>query len=282
MSLLSVATIVAFVSSAGAMTQQRPDQIVMRMHLRKHIEENGKFWEQAQQAWQSDSNQTVRVASLLEVSDKEQKKKIWDNFKKGMHEDVEKVFSSLEPNMTSGKQSYLQKQSNSSDVSEVPTLQELKGQIWASFKGFLEEAIDKVDEIKHDEDLKPLGLKHGARLSAMMKKYNDTHPGADMSPSALLALSSEQQNQVKTQVGASGPRSVCSLARPVVMMISGLYCSMLFGWTFFSPSMGLDWGACGLAFMLPFDAVCLPQYAGDSIFSFLPPPFNRFGLRSAV
>lgn len=213
-------------------------------------EEDGKFWEQAQEAWQLKVDQAPKV----DPSDY-QKKQIWANFKKEMREDVDIVCTALLESFhaPSHKQALGQKFSVYSSNDE--DLQELKEQVWVGFKEFLLRAIDKVDAIKSEDDLKPLGFKYGSQIADIMEKYNETHVETDMSPSALLALSSEQHQRISDQVSAQQSESpaLCGVARPVLQFSAWVYCSVVFGWTVVRED-----GACQVSLLIPFEAVCPP------------------------
>lgn len=134
-----------------------------------------------------------------------------------------------------------------------PDFQELKGQIWFSFKEFTNEAIDKIDGINSQDDLKPYAKKYHTWIADLTKKYSTTHPEKSLNPSALISLSSETRQQLSTQVGHD--EKLCDRTRPVVYMLSGMYCVAVFGYKMML-DFGSDVAACSMMFTIPFEAVC--------------------------
>ena len=96
--------------------------------------------------------------------------------------------------------------------------------------------------------LKSMGETHGASVGKKIQEFKQKHPETDVGPQALIALSTEQ-----TQELTSGASWLCGFVRPLITMASGLYCSAIFGW---SLNM-FDVFACYVSFMIPFEAVCM-------------------------
>eukprot|EP00746_Dinoflagellata_sp_MGD_P151338 gnl/MRDRNA2_/MRDRNA2_82975_c0_seq1.p1 gnl/MRDRNA2_/MRDRNA2_82975_c0~~gnl/MRDRNA2_/MRDRNA2_82975_c0_seq1.p1 ORF type:complete len:186 (-),score=28.08 gnl/MRDRNA2_/MRDRNA2_82975_c0_seq1:195-671(-) len=136
-------------------------------------------------------------------------------------------------------------------TSDDQDLQELKSEIWAGFKKTVQEVQEKMDTYDASTDFKefakPFGEKHGAGIGPKIQEFKQNHPEADVSPQSLISLSTEQTDKLKT-----GGNYMCSLALPVIHMIAGLYCPVVFSWN-------LDvfniW-ACYVSLMIPINAIC--------------------------
>jgi hypothetical protein len=148
--------------------------------------------------------------------------------------------------------------SSSVVASAEQDLQELKAEIWAGFKNTLQEIHEKYSTYDNSTDFKdfakPFTDKHGAGMDKKLHDFKQNHPEADVSPQSLITLSTEQTQKLKTEV-ASGASWLCTLARGPITMVSSLYCTMVFSWNM---DMFNVW-ACFVSFLIPFEAVCLPQ-----------------------
>merc|ERR1719321_1375572 len=140
-------------------------------------------------------------------------------------------------------------------ASEETELEELKTEIWAGFKELVLEAQGKIDTMDADADFKeyfkPASEKHSG-IAKKIQDFKEKHPGADVSPQALIALSTEQTAELKS---ASGFSFLCVMAGGPIMMIASLYCGAVFGWNFDLFNVF----ACTTSFLIPFTAVCAPR-----------------------
>jgi len=144
--------------------------------------------------------------------------------------------------------------SNQTDAAvDDQELKELKAAIWAGFKDMVNEISEKkgsYDEASmgsFKDFIKPFSEKHSAGLGKKIQEFKEKHPEADVKPQSLLALSTEQTQQVPSLM-----KSPCEGTRAPLMLFSSLYCSSVFGWNldFFNV-----W-ACSVSFLIPFEAVC--------------------------
>merc|ERR1719408_862039 len=105
-------------------------------------------------------------------------------------------------------------------ASDDQQLEALKSDIWAGFKGMVMEVKEKYDTFDQSTDfkefVKPFGEKHGASIGEKIRDFKQKHPTTDVGPQALITLSTEQMQEAKTSMGATGSW-LCTMARgPVI------------------------------------------------------------------
>merc|ERR1719379_1896983 len=102
--------------------------------------------------------------------------------------------------------------SSPATTSEDNELEELKTEIWAGFKELVLEVKGKIDTMDADADFKeyfkPASEKHSG-IAKKIQDFKEKHPSADVSPQALIALSTEQTAELKS---ASGFSFLCVMA----------------------------------------------------------------------
>jgi len=130
-------------------------------------------------------------------------------------------------------------------------LQELKMEVWDGFMGMIEEIQGQMDtydtSVDFKELYKPVAEKHSAGVAKKLQDFKQKYPEADVSPQSLIALSTEQTEQLKSKFTV-----LCPMARPLIELGAGMYCTGVFAWNldFFNVM------ACYVAFTMPFEAVC--------------------------
>ena len=142
----------------------------------------------------------------------------------------------------------------SSDVTSADKdLQELKMEAWDGFMEMIHEIQGQMDtydtSVDFKEFFKPVAEKHGAGFAKKIQDFKEKHPEADISAQSLIALSTEQTEQLKS---SSKFTVLCPMARPVLWIGASMFCTTFFGWNLdFFNIMG-----CWVSFQLPFEAVC--------------------------
>merc|ERR1719160_966732 len=85
-------------------------------------------------------------------------------------------------------------------------LEELKADIWAGYMEFVKEVKDKMDSFDPDskqsfkEFITPDGEKHGKPIGQKIKAFKESHPTVDVSPQALITLSTEEQGKLGSKI----------------------------------------------------------------------------------
>jgi len=137
----------------------------------------------------------------------------------------------------------------SAATSEDQGLQELKTEVWNGFKEMMAEVQQQAEALHSKDTFKPFAEKHGKTVGEKIMEFKQVHPDLDVSPQSLIALETQQTQQLASGAGASW---LCNLARPPISLAATAYCFVIFGWSM-NP---LDTWACFVSFLIPFEAVC--------------------------
>merc|ERR1719387_2940470 len=103
-------------------------------------------------------------------------------------------------------------------ASEDQKLEALKSDVWAGFKGLVMEIKEKYDTFDPSTDFKefvePFSEKHGVSIGKKIQDFKQKHPTTDVSAQALITLSTEQTQKLKTELASGLGKSaswICTL-----------------------------------------------------------------------
>merc|ERR550514_2697441 len=111
------------------------------------------------------------------------------------------------------------------------------------------DSFDPESKQSFKEFITPDGEKYGKPLGQKIKAFRDSHPTVDVSPQALITLSTEEQGKLKTD---SQLNWLCIGGTPLVLMATNLYCNLIYSWN--ADVMAVM--ACGISMTTPWFAVC--------------------------
>merc|ERR1719262_1413632 len=94
--------------------------------------------------------------------------------------------------------------------------------------------------------IKPFGEKH-AGIGKKIQEFKEKHPETDVAPQSLIALSTEQTQELASSVGKSW---LCRGARMLINLAATVYCQVMFGWN----GDKFNIWACHTSFMVPFQS----------------------------